>query len=196
MNKSIKNLTLSAMFLALGLVLPFFTGQVPQIGNMLLPMHIPVFLCALICGWKFGVPVAFIMPLMRSMLFGMPALYPNAVAMAFELAAYAFVAGFLYEKSRWQCIRTLYRSMLCAMIAGRLVWGAAEIVLLGIQGSTFTVQVFLAGAIFNAVPGIILQLILVPAVMAALNRTRLVLFRKKPLNSMVPEPVKEYEKCS
>ena len=54
MKKTTKNLTLSAMFLAIGMVLPFFTGQIPQIGKMLLPMHIPVFLCGLICGWQYG----------------------------------------------------------------------------------------------------------------------------------------------
>ena len=64
-SKQIRAMVLSAMFLALGLVLPFFTGQIPQIGGMLLPMHIPAFLCGLICGWQFGVVVGFIMPLLR-----------------------------------------------------------------------------------------------------------------------------------
>ena len=63
--KPIINLTLSAMFLAVGLVLPFFTGQIPQIGNMLLPMHIPVLLCGLICGWQYGLAVGFILPPLR-----------------------------------------------------------------------------------------------------------------------------------
>lgn len=191
---NIKNLTLTAMFLAIGLILPFFTGQIREIGNMLLPMHIPVFLCALICGWKFGVPMAFVLPLLRSVLFGMPILYPVAIAMAFELAAYAFVVGFLYEKSHWKCIRALYLSMLPAMLIGRLVWGVAEIILLGMQGSVFTIQAFLAGALFNAVPGIILQLILIPVVMAALGRTKLVPFYIKPKNTAVPEPAKAYGK--
>ena len=53
-NQSLRNLLLAAMFLAIGLVLPFFTGQIKEIGNMLLPMHLPVFLCALICGWQYG----------------------------------------------------------------------------------------------------------------------------------------------
>ena len=54
MNKQIKNITLSAFFLALGLVLPFVTGQIPEIGTMLLPMHIPVLLCGFICGKEYG----------------------------------------------------------------------------------------------------------------------------------------------
>lgn len=180
---SIRNLTLSAMFMAIGLVLPFFTGQIPQIGNMLLPMHIPVFLCALICGWKYGLPMAFILPLLRSLVFGMPYIYPAALAMAFELATYAFVAGFLYEKSRWQCIRALYRCILAAMIAGRVVWGIAQTIMLGIGGNTFTFQAFIGSALLNAIPGIIIQLILIPAVMVVLDRTKLVPFRNNKKES-------------
>lgn len=183
MKGNIKKLTLTAMFLAIGLVLPLLTGQIQQIGNMLLPMHIPVFLCTLICGWKFGVPMAFILPLFRALIFGMPPIYPTALGMAFELATYAFVAGFLYEKSRWQCVRALYRCLLAAMIAGRLVWGAVQVILLGLAGNTFTVKAFMTGAFLNAIPGIILQLVLIPAVMIALDKTKLVPFRhenKKP----------------
>lgn len=174
----IKNLILSAMFLAIGLVLPLLTGQIQQIGNMLLPMHFPVFLCALICGWKHGLAVGFIMPLMRSFVFSMPPMYPAAIAMSFELLTYGLVAGFLYERSSWQCTRALYRSLIAAMLAGRTVWAVAQIVLLGIAGNTFTAQMFLAGAFINAIPGIILQLVLIPAIMVALNRIGLVRFRK------------------
>ena len=71
-SKSLKNLVLAAMFMAIGFVLPFLTGQIPQIGNMLLPMHLPVFLCGLICGWQYGLAVGFILPLIRSLVFGMP----------------------------------------------------------------------------------------------------------------------------
>ena len=75
--KNILNLTLAAMFMAIGIVLPFFTGQIPQIGKMLLPMHIPVILCGLICGWQYGLVVGFILPFLRYVMFGMPLLFPN-----------------------------------------------------------------------------------------------------------------------
>ncbi len=178
MRKQAKNLTLSAMFVAIGLVLPMITGSIPQIGNMLLPMHIPVFLCGLICGWQYGLAVGAILPLMRSFLFGMPPLYPVAIAMTFELATYGFVAGFLYNCSKWQCVIALYRSMLLAMLAGRIVWGAAEVILLGLSGSVFTWQAFMAGAVLNAIPGIVIQLTLIPALMVALNKTGLVKFKR------------------
>lgn len=189
-NKAIKNLTLTAMFLAIGLVLPLLTGQIQQIGNMLLPMHIPVLLCALVCGWGYGLPMAFVLPIFRSFIFGMPPLYPNAIGMAFELAAYAFVAGFLYERSRWQCTKALYRCMLIAMAAGRIVWGAAQAVLLGLGGSVFTFQAFAAGALLNAIPGIILQLVLIPAIMIALDRAKLVPFRRVPKERSISVPVR------
>lgn len=88
------------MFLALGLLLPFVTGQIPQIGSKLLPMHIPVYLCALICGWQYGGIIGFVLPLLRSLLFGMPVFFPSATAMAFELMTYGLVFGYLYQISR------------------------------------------------------------------------------------------------
>ena len=171
-------LTVSAMLFALGLVLPFLAGQIPQVGQMLCPMHIPVFLCGLICGWQYGIAVGFLLPLVRSLLFGMPVIFPNGIAMAFELATYGFVAGFVYFKKGYFCLRSCYIALISAMIAGRVVWGLARCVLLGF-GATFTWKMFVAGALLNAIPGIILHLILVPGVMLALGRTGLVPFAKK-----------------
>lgn len=108
MKETTKKLTWSAMFIALGLVLPFLTGQIPQFGNMLLPMHIPVILCGLICGWRYGAIVGFVLPLLRYALFGMPVLFPTGIAMSFELAAYGFFSGFLYEKV---ALAVYYRSV-------------------------------------------------------------------------------------
>lgn len=177
-NTITKNITLAAMFIAVGLILPFFTGQIPQFGKMLLPMHIPVFFCGLICGWQYGLTVGFVLPLLRYAVFGMPVIFPTGIAMAFELASYGLISGYLYNNSRWQCVIALYRSIITAMLAGRIIWGIAQIVLLGISGSTFTWQMFMAGAFINAVPGIVVQLILIPAIMVALNRTGLVRFQK------------------
>lgn len=172
-----QNLTLSAMFVAIGLVLPFLTGQIPQFGNMLLPMHIPVFLCGLICGWRYGTVVGFMLPLMRYAIFGMPILFPTGISMAFELATYGLVVGLWYGKSRWKCIISLYRSMIAAMLCGRIVWGIVQIILLGMSGNSFSWQVFMTEAFINAIPGIIVQLILIPVIMLALNRTGLVTLR-------------------
>ena len=168
--KETEKIALTGMFIALGIVLPFITGQIPQIASMLCPMHIPVLLCGFICGWKYGLITGFITPLLRSVLFGMPPMFPTAISMAFELMTYGFLAGYLYEHSRWQCVKALYRCLILAMIGGRLVWGAVQMILLGVSGTAFTFQMFLAGALLNAVPGIIVQLLLIPSVMVALNK--------------------------
>lgn len=175
--KNIRNLVLAAMFLAIGLILPFFTGQIPQIGKMLLPMHIPVLLCGLICGWQYGLIVGFVLPLMRSMLFAMPPMYPTAFAMAFELAAYGGIVGYLFSHARWQCILSLYRCMLIAMLGGRVIWGIVMMFCMGMGAEGFTFQAFMAGAFLNAVPGIVLQLTLIPAIMLALDKAHLVPFK-------------------
>lgn len=173
----IRRLALSAMFMAVGIVLPFLTGQIQQIGNMLLPMHLPVFLCALICGWQYGGTVGLLTPLLRSAMFGMPVIFPSAVSMAAELAVYGLAAGFLYGMWKKQNVISVYTAMIPAMLLGRAVWGAVQLTLLSFSGSVFTFEMFLAGAFLNAVPGIILQLVLIPAVMSVLHHTGVLRFR-------------------
>jgi len=169
MNKKLKNLVYAAVCLALCLVLPFLTGQIPEIGKRLSPMHIPVFLCGFVCGWPWGLAVGFIAPLLRSVLFGMPALYPDAVCMAFELASYGAVSGLLYRLLPRKTIN-IYLTLIVSMILGRLVWGAAKWLLLGLAGKAFTLEMFLAGAVLNAVPGIILHIVLIPVLIMALEK--------------------------
>ena len=184
----VQNLALAALFMAAGLVLPFLTGQIPQIGSMLLPMHLPVLLCGLVCGWQYGALVGAVLPLLRDLLFGMPPVFPTGVAMCFELAAYGFLAGWLYAHSRWKCVKALYACLIPAMIGGRLVWGVVEVVLLGLTGSAFTWSAFLAGAVLNAVPGIILQLVFIPAFMVALDRTGFRRFGVNPAAQPAEKP--------
>ena len=172
----IRKLVYTALYLAIAMVLPFLTGQIPQIGAMLSPMHIPVLLCGFMCGWPWGLAVGFIAPLLRSVLFGMPALFPAAVAMAFELAVYGGMSGLLYRllpRKPW----AVYAALIIAMIAGRVVWGAIRLVLAGLSGTSFTWALFIAGALTNAVPGIILHLVLIPVLVIAMERAGLSLNR-------------------
>ena len=174
MNNSNKlfKLVLSSLFLALAYVMPFLTGQIPQVGSMLCPMHIPVLLCGFICGWSWGLGVGFIAPLFRSLTLGMPPLFPTAICMAFELAAYGFVAG-LMHKLLPNKKPFIYSSLITAMVIGRVVWGFAMVTTLGLSGGTFTFEAFIAGAITNAVPGIILQIILVPFIVILLESSQI-----------------------
>ena len=168
----VRRMTYSALCLALALVLPFLTGQIPQIGSALCPMHLPVLLCGFLCGWPWGLAVGFIAPLLRSVIFGMPPMIPTALAMAFELATYGALAGFLYRKFP-KTIPGIYASLLIAMICGRLVWGVARLILAGVQGNGFTFAMFLSGAITTAIPGIIAQLVLIPAIVYAMEKAGL-----------------------
>lgn len=166
---TVLNMSLAAMFLALAFVMPFLTGQIPQVGNMLCPMHIPVLLCGFVCGAPWGAVVGFIAPLLRSLILGMPPLFPKATAMAFELAVYGLIAGLLYKKlpqKKW----AIYVSLLVAMVSGRAVWGVVQLACLGFDASKFTLSVFWTEAVANAVPGIIIQIVLIPIIVMVLEK--------------------------
>lgn len=170
--KNIRNLTLSAVLLALAYVLPFVTGQIQQIGAMLAPMHIPILLCGFICGSPWGMVAGFLAPLLRSVTVGMPPIFPKGIAMACELATYGFMSGLLYRilpKKRGY----IYLALLISMISGRLVWGAVRFICTGMDSSAFGITAFWAGAVTNAIPGIILQIIVVPLLVALINKSNI-----------------------
>ena len=165
-------MTLSALFLALAYVLPFFTGQIPEIGAKLCPMHIPVLLCGFICGPLWGGAVGVIAPLFRSLTLGMPPLFPTAFCMAFELMAYGITAG-LMHKLLPKKKPFVYCSLIISMIVGRLIWGAVMFISVGASGGSFTFSAFLTGAVINAIPGIIVQIILIPLLVIILENRKI-----------------------
>ena len=168
-----KKLVYSALFLALALVLPFLTGQIQTFGQMLAPMHLPVLLCGFVCGPVWGLAVGAVAPLLRSLLFSMPPMFPTAVAMAFELAAYGLAAGVLRR-----FVRTgkrpldLYIQLVSAMLIGRLVYGVMNALIF--SAGNYSFAVFVSGAFVTALPGIVIQLVLLPAVVLLLEKARLV----------------------
>ena len=168
-NTHIKKLILAALFLAMAMVLPFLTGQIPEVGAMLCPMHIPALLCGFFCGWPWGLMVGIVAPLLRSVTFGMPPMFPVAICMAFELATYGAVSGALYQKLPKKK-SSIYVALLVAMVVGRLVWGAAQFVCMGLNPAAFGFAAFWAGAITSAIPGIIVQIVLIPLLVMALEK--------------------------
>ncbi|MBE6694754.1 MAG: ECF transporter S component [Ruminococcaceae bacterium] len=166
-------IVLSGLFLALALIFPFLTGQIKTFGNMLLPMHIPIFLCGFICGAPCGAAVGFAAPLLRSLMFGMPALFPTAVAMAIELCVYGAVSGAMY-RALPKRLPYLYLSLFSAMLVGRAVWGLASILLYRLAGSEFSWSLFLGGALIHAVPGIVIQFIIVPLLVRLANKLKII----------------------
>ena len=172
-NSATRSIVLAALFLALAFVLPMVTGHVPQVGNMLCPMHFPILLCGFVLGGPWGLAVGFIAPLVRSVLFGMPPMFPIAIAMAFELAAYGLVSGVLWRKVQ-HTVPMMYAVLVSAMVAGRLVWGAVRFVLAGLVGSSFPFSAFWSGALLTAVPGIAAQLVLIPLILVALQKAKFI----------------------
>lgn len=177
-NKNLINkICLSGLFIALGIVLPFLTGQIPEIGSMLSPMHIPVLICGIVCGWKYGILVGAITPILRSVIFHMPPMYPTAISMAFELATYGFVSGLLFKifnEAIFKKKYLLYIVLIISMLSGRIVWGIARFILAVFNDSqVFTFKMFLTGAFIQAWPGIILHLILIPLIIFTLIKTNL-----------------------
>jgi len=167
----VKRMVLSAVCLALCLLLPFLTGQIPEIGSKLSPMHIPVLLCGFLCGWPWGLLVGLIAPPLRFLLFGMPPIFPTGTAMMVELAVYGAAAGILYRllpQKAWG----LYGALLIAMLLGRLAWGAMQWIFLLAGTASFSFQAFLAGAFLNAWPGIICHVLIIPPIVAALRKAK------------------------
>lgn len=164
----LRGLTRAAACLALCMVLPFLTGQIPQIGRALSPMHIPVLLAGFLCGPWWAMAVGLIAPLLRHTWLGMPPLV-TAIAMSFELAGYGLFSGLLYRLLPKKPVN-VYLSLLLAMLGGRVVWGLAMTVISGVTGSEFGMAAWLAGAFTSAVPGIILHIVLIPILVLALQR--------------------------
>ena len=157
-------MVLAGMFLAIGVVLPSITGSIKEIGDSLLPLHLVVMLCGVICGWQYAAVIGAALPFLRAAFFSMPPFYPNAVWMSAELITYGFVIGALFSLRKKYSRVWLLVSLACSMLAGRVVWGIVKAILLGLLDKPFGMQAFLIGGFVDAVPGIILQFILVPLI--------------------------------
>lgn len=173
-HKSIRKLTTSGICLALCLLLPFLTGQIPQIGAALSPMHIPVLLAGFIAGPFHAAIVGVLAPILRFSIFGMPPLLPTGIAMSFELAVYGLATGFMYRMLPKRNV-SIYISLVSAMLMGRVVWGIMRYLLSGIIGPPFTLEMFMLGAFVNAVPGIITHIILIPAIIIGMRKANLLI---------------------
>ncbi len=168
---TLKKIILSGIFLCFCILLPFLTGQIPQLGSIISPMHIPVFVCGAVCGWPYGAVIGFIAPLLRSVLTGgFPPMFPTAVAMAFELFAYgAFIAVLsqIFAHKKYG----VYTSLIISMILGRIVWGIVMLLLTTASGSEFTFSIFIASAFINGIPGMVVHIIVVPIIISIIEKT-------------------------
>lgn len=175
-NTALARLVYSSMFLALALLLPFLTAQIKPFGSALCPMHLPIILCGFICGPSWGAVVGATAPLLRSVVFSAPVMMPDAVAMAFELAAYAFIAGTLYRRLE-KNLFLFYVELITAMVCGRLVWGAVVffLIFIGEAQGEIAFSVIWSRTVLQSIPGIILQLVAIPPIVSVMRKNRLML---------------------
>ena len=167
-----KRLILSGLCIALGIVLPVAFHSVANAGSIFLPMHIPVLLCGLICGWPYGLACGVITPLLSSVITGMP---PMAYlpSMLCELAVYGFASGLLmrYVKTG-KLLADLYVSLAGAMLLGRLVFGLLNALIF--RAGDYSVAMWTTAAFVTALPGILIQLAVIPVLVLALKKSKLI----------------------
>lgn len=171
-----RKLCFAALLLALGWLLPLLTGQNRDLGNMLSLIHIPAYLGGFLLGPWYGVLLGLLIPLSRSVIFGMPVLYPRALCMAFEMAAYGGVCGGFFHflgNKKMKKFASIYISILPAMLLGRVIWGIGRAVCGLFSAEPFTWAAFVAGGFVTAWPGMIAQFILLPVLVMALERSGL-----------------------
>ena len=170
----IKRMTLTAVCVALCVVLPIAFHSIPNAGSVFLPMHIPVLICGLICGWPYGLLCGLMGPLLSSVLTGMP---PAAVlpAMMVECGTYGMVSGLVlkvvHTKSTYG---DLYIALVVAMMAGRVVSGIAKAL---IFSPGMALSAWVTASFVTAIPGIVIQLVFLPSVVFTLMKAKLIPLR-------------------
>lgn len=173
--KQTQRLTLTAMFCVLGVLIPMVFHAFGIAGQIFLPMHIPVLLCGFLCGAAYGGICGVTCVLASSLMTGMPVLYPNGVAMTFELCAYGALSGLLFPRlyKKLPLSAAVYAALLPVMLIGRGIAGAVNALVYPTVGLAFTGKVFLTASFVTGLPGIVLQFILIPVCVAAFGRARM-----------------------
>ncbi len=174
MKKNSYSMIISGLMLALCYILPNFTGNIPVIGSMMLPMHLPVFLCGFLAGPLWAGAVGLIAPVSRSVLMTMPPM-SVAIPMGFEMAVYGLVSGFLFrylEGKGLKMLPRIYTALFIAMVTGRVVYGSIKVFMTFGTPDQYTFAAFIAGTVTSGIAGIILQFLLVPAVVMAVEKVK------------------------
>lgn len=169
MKNTTKKLVSCALCIALGVLLPMAFHMIPNAGSVFLPMHIPVLICGLFCGTPYGLACGIITPFLSSMTTGMP---PAMILpqMVIELGVYGLVTGLCEKHIDFKNeMSKLYMSLIIAMLAGRIVNGFVSTFILSTQG--YTLSVFMTASFITCLPGIIIQLVVIPVLVRILNKS-------------------------
>lgn len=180
----VKKSVISAMCTAMCVILPLMLHSVQNAGSVLCPMHIPVLLCGFICGWSFGMLCGLAGPLLSSITTGMPSMATLPIMMA-ELMVYGIVAGVMMKFVHTKIIYIdLYISLIVAMIAGRIVAGTLSALIFLSSGTAYSMSVWAASYFIASLPGIIIHLILIPGIILALEKSRLIPVRYQKIRGI------------
>ena len=166
--KSIKKMIATALFIALGLMLPMVFHVIPGAGGIFLPMHIPVLLCGIICGFPYGLICGILTPLLSNLVTGMPPA-PSLPSMLFELAAYGAITSLLmrytFTKNTYA---NIYISLIGAMLVGRAFYGSLNALIFRV--GDYSMQMWTTAAFVTALPGIAIQVLLIPPIVFVLHK--------------------------
>ena len=169
---SIKKSILTAACIALCVVLPMAFHSIPDAGKIFCPMHIPVLLCGLICGWSYGLLCGLAGPFLSSILTQMPVI-ATLPSMMIELAVYGVITGLMMQLIRTKKLYAdLYISLIVAMLAGRVAAGASKALIFA--AGEYSVAAWIAGHFITASPALVIQLALIPVLVATLEKTKLI----------------------
>jgi niacin transporter len=172
MMKQTKKIVFAALCMAIGVALPIAFHGIPNSGSIFSPMHLPVLTAGIICGPWLGALVGILTPILSSLMTGMPAA-AYLPSMIFELTMYGLVSGLLFQfvKVRNKYLH-IYISLLGAMLAGRLTYGILNALIF--RAGAYSMQIWLTSAFVTALPGIAIQLIVIPILLAALEKAKLI----------------------
>ena len=172
MNSKTRKLVLTALFIAIGVVLPQAFHAIPNAGSIFLPMHIPVLIAGFAVGPLFGAICGILTPILSHLIFGMPPAMMLA-QMICELAVYGFMTGLLNSliKIKNPVVKN-YAVLILSMLSGRLAYGILNALIF--KAGSYSLQAWLSAAFISALPGIAIQLILIPILVARLRKADLI----------------------
>ena len=170
MRVNLKLFVLAIILGVLGVLLPWFFGEMTIFGTYLLPMEFPILLCGMICGAGYGGVVGAIVPILYALIFNTMQIYPLGVATAIQLCAYGVLCGLLYKILK----QNVYVSLLLSMFSGRTIYYIVYYFMLRYQGRAYTADMFINGEVLNVLSGITIQIIFIPLIVLILNKTGIV----------------------
>lgn len=146
----VRNLVLSGMFIAIGIVLPIAFHMFGGLGPKLLPMQFPILLGAYFLCPQYAVAVGVLTPILSGIITGMPPIFPAMPCLAIEFGAYALFLSILKLENK-------YLRLLATLILGKIV-------LLAFALTNPVFWAFAISQLTNGLLGMTWQIVLIPIV--------------------------------